>query len=275
MHASKRLSKPDTIPKNSKLPFSDSLRFGCEFEFYLQKNKLKKDLEKSLLQITGSDILINYINQPKEEDNNECLCLKTDTSLDVGGLEISVPISSYETILYYMREISLIIIEYGSTGYDTGFHIHISCELHNKSEDYNEMDFFAFLLLIEEQGLLTSWEGRNRFCLNPMEILNNLSQKEAKELKNSKGRIWSIERRGKAHVEIRTMGGPYYQNKIPLIEQELEKYIEIFKKTLSGSNLMKDSKYIELLKKHKVKLKDTSAEKLERYQDFIASILPI
>ncbi|MEA3523461.1 MAG: hypothetical protein U9R50_10870, partial [Campylobacterota bacterium] len=212
---SKRIKKKEIVPPKSQITYPDNFRFGCEFEFYINGENYDNIVEE-LQIISGSDILINLKEIPKEKDSHNCLCLKYDSSLGGSGVEISIPICSYDTLSYYIDHVLYIIDQYGSTNEDTGFHIHISLD------EEIEMDFYAFILLCSEAKLLNNWGERNQYSINPMEILNFLNEQEAKELKNRKGRVWSIERRGKAHVEIRTIGGLFYHTKTTKIYKELD-----------------------------------------------------
>jgi hypothetical protein len=263
---SKRVVKRKNPSPKSVISFPDSLRFGCEFEFYITGNNCDNIIEE-LEAISGSDILINLDEIPCEADAHNCLCLKFDSSLGSSGIEISTPICSYDTLLYYIGHISYIIEEYGTTNAETGFHIHISVD------EEIEMDFYAFLLICHNQNLLNNWGERNGYSLNPMEILNYLDEEDARKLKNKKGRVWSIERRGKAHIEVRTMGGMGYHNQTPKIVKELNSFISIFEKTLD--DMRNDEEYKVILKEHIIKLGQTSKDKTKRFQDFIRTINPI
>ena len=263
----KRILKRDTVPARSEISYPDNFRFGCEFEFYISGNNSEL-IVKELERISGSDILINLDEIPKEKDIHECLCLKFDSSLGSTGVEISVPICSHDTLCYYIGHILYIIEEFGTTNEDTGFHIHIST-----TEEKEEMDFYAFILLCNEADLLNNWGNRNQYSLNPMEILNFLNEQEAKKLKNKKGRVWSIERRGQVHVEIRTMGGLFYHTKVEQIYRELDMFIDIFKQSIA--NVKENTHYKQVLKQHLQILENTDKKRTKRFQDFIATINPI
>ena len=260
-----RILKKSIVPARSKISYPDTLRFGCEFEFY--RNSGYEEIVEYLKNISGSDILINREEVPKETDRHHCLCLKYDSSLGGSGIEISVPICSYDTLCYYIGHISYLIEEYGTTNEDTGFHIHISIE------EEQEMDFYAFVLLCSEADLLNNWGDRNQYSLNPMEILNFLNEKDARALKNKKGRVWSIERRGVSHVEVRTIGGVSYHSKVEKIYEELDAFIDIFEQSIA--DVKKNDTYKILLEKHLQILKKTSEKKTKKFQDFIATINPI
>ncbi len=262
----KRIYKKEKVRSKSEITYPDIFRFGCEFEFYMNENQYDNIVDY-LEYISGSDILINLEEIPQENDRNECLCLKYDSSLGSSGVEISTPICSYDTLNYYIGHISYIIDEYGTTNEDTGFHIHISVD------DNIQMDFYAFILLCNDNGLLNNWGDRNKYSLNPMEILNSLKAKDAKEVKDRKGRVWSIERRGLAHIEVRTMGGTYYHKQVVKIIKELDIFIELFK--VSISSVTENLEYIAIYKKHHKVLLETNVSKTKRFRDFISTIDPI
>ncbi len=129
------------------------------------------------------------------------------------------------------------------------------------------------ILLCNEADLLNNWGQRNQYSINPMEILNFLNEEEARALKNQKGRIWSIERRGLSHVEIRTIGGLSYHTKTTKIYEEVDTFIEIFKQSIT--NIKEDPHYKIVLQKHLKILGDTNTKKTKKFQDFIATINPI
>ncbi|PCI30167.1 MAG: hypothetical protein COB67_02460 [SAR324 cluster bacterium] len=268
MEITKRIPKPANVKPAAISTYNDKFRFGCEFEFYFH-NSSTEALIDDLLSISGADLLINLKKVPDDEDKNHCLCLKYDSSLGGAGVEVSVPICSYDVLSHYIGYISYFIDKHeATTNEDTGFHIHISLD-----DEDAEVDFYAFMLLCDEASLMDNWGDRNRYSLNPMEILNNLPQEEAEELKNRKGRIWRIERRGKAHVEIRTIGGLFYHKKIPQIYKEIEEFKTIFERC---TNSMKDDKkYVELLIEHKKIINSVDEDKRSRYFEFISSITPL
>ncbi len=53
-----RIPKKKTIHPKSEIIFSNNIRLGCEFEFYINGNSYD-DIVKELERISGSDILIN------------------------------------------------------------------------------------------------------------------------------------------------------------------------------------------------------------------------
>jgi len=242
---------------------SDDLEFGCEFEFYTSE-QFEEDLFEDLRSITNANLLVNRKSIPIQDDRHYCMNYKPDNSLTgYCGREISVPICSIEELKHYIIEINKILNEYGSTNEDTGFHIHISTK--NKSLD---IDFYAFMLLCEEASLLSNWGSRNRYSLNVMDVLGVFDMKEAKELKEKKGRIWSLEKRKENHIEIRTIGGTNYHKQTNKILEELEMFTNIFRRIL----LQPDIEYKELLKAHKIKLEKISEDKKEDFYKIIGGL---
>ena len=242
---------------------SDNIEFGCEFEFYTSE-QFEEDLIEDLRSITNANLLVNRKSIPIQEDRHLCMNYKPDNSLEgYCGREISVPICSIEELKHYIIEISKILNEYSSTNEDTGFHIHISTQ--DKSLN---IDFYAFMLLCEEASLLSNWGKRNAYSLNVMDVLGVFDMKEAKELKEKKGRIWSLEKREAHHIEIRTIGGTDYHKQTKKILEELEIFTNIFRRIL----LLPDDEYKELLKAHKTKLKGISEDKKEDFYKIIGGL---
>jgi len=165
------------------------LKFGCEFEFY-PNTMLEDEIIDALSNILKDGIELKQ-NLISNDDNN--MNYKNEPSLSaMGGKEITTPISSYQDLKSYIIAITKIIDQNGETNEDTGFHIHISTIDENK-----EVDFYKFMLLCDEASLLQNWGNRNAYCLNVMEVLTVLDMKEAKKLKNKKGRVWNLEKKKK------------------------------------------------------------------------------
>lgn len=241
----------------------DDLEFGCEFEFYTSQ-QFEKYLLDDLRNITNADLLVNRKSIPIQDDRHFCMNYKLDNSL-IGhcGREISVPICSIEELKHYIIEISKILKDHGSTNEETGFHIHISTKDKNVT-----VDFYAFMLLCEEAKLLSNWGSRNAYSLNVMDVLGVFDMKEAKELKEKKGRIWSLEKRGTHHIEVRTIGGTNYHTKTEKILKELENFTNIFRRII----LSPDEEYKKLLKMHKTKLKKISGDKKKDFYKIVGKL---
>lgn len=166
----------------------------------------------------------------------------------------------------YISQITNIIDQNGSTNESTGFHIHIST-----IDENMEVDFYKFMLLCNEAALLNNWGNRNAFCLNVMDVLTVLDMKEAKKLKNKKGRVWNLEKRRENsrtnHIEIRTIGGTSYQRKYEQILNELDKFIEIFNRSIKNEN--KDEEYKAILQKHIKILESSSPKRRDKFLQLI------
>jgi len=115
-----------------------NLKFGCEFEFY-PNIMLEDEIIDSLKNILKDGIELK-INLQSNDDSN--MNYKIEPSLSAkGGKEITTPICSYEDLRFYIKSISNIVNDTGTTNEDTGFHIHISTINENM-----EVDFYKFIL---------------------------------------------------------------------------------------------------------------------------------
>jgi len=241
----------------------DELRFGCEFEFY-PNTMLEEEMTDDLSAILKPGIKLKK-DLPNNDDNH--MNYKKEPSLSAtGGKEITVPICSYNELKDYIINISKIINEYASTNEATGFHIHISTV-----DESIEIDFYKFMLLCDEAKLLNNWGKRNSFCLNVMDILTILDLEDAKKAKNKKGRVWNLEKRKEKgqtnHVEIRTIGGTNYQQKVEQILIELDQFIKIFQRSLKNANI--DEEYKALFIKHYEIVKSAQKERREKFLQLI------
>lgn len=246
----------------------DNLKFGCEFEFY-PNLMLEEELIDSLKSLLTGNIKLK-INLPVNDDSN--MNYKDELSLSsFGGKEITTPICSYEELKLYIIAISKIIDNNGSTNEDTGFHIHISTV-----DDNIEVDFYKFMLLCDNNLLLKNWGNRNSYCLNVMDILTTLNMDEAKEVKNKKNksrkaRIWNLEKRAENnttnHIEIRTIGGTNYQKEFVKMINELDKFIEIFNRSIKNND--KDEEYKIILAEHINIIKSASKKRRNKFLQII------
>ena len=103
-----------------KTKSSNTYQYGCEFEFYIDTTLYDfesaiQEITKEMHQLTSANILVDLTSLPKEKDNNECLQIKPDLSLDTNGIEISVPIISESGIVHFIKNICPIIEKYGYT----------------------------------------------------------------------------------------------------------------------------------------------------------------
>jgi hypothetical protein len=229
--------------------------FGCEFEFYPKSGVKIDEIITKLYEYSKTDLLVNEISVPSCKDSSKCMQLKPDNSLDDNGLEISIPISSYNSLLDYIKKINNLIFQFGYTNDDTGLHIHIS----TRKKDGINFNFYKFALLCNEAKLLDSWYSRNGYCLNVMEVINYNNKKDAKRLKKKKGRVWNLELIEKNRIEIRTIGGKDYHLKTDKIIKEVENFRDIFIETIKKDN----KEFVELKKRHLEMVKRaTDAQKI-------------
>ena len=243
------------------IPQEDDLcRYGCEFEFYVDTGKyLYADvidaLTKALYKLTSSDILVDEISIPHAADKNHCMQIKPDISLEDHGLEISVPISTKEGILHYVQTILSLIERYGYTNEETGFHIHMS------TLDSSHIDFYRFMLLCDDAGLLSAWKPRIGYSQNVMDILSSHTKQEARIIKTKKGTIWNLERIDSHHIEIKSIGGDDYHKNPTQIIEEFEIYADYFTEALGKTTLQ----HKVLLENHKKVLDSLDKETKGRF----------
>jgi len=246
----------------------DNLKFGCEFEFY-PNLMLEEEMIDSLECLLTNNIKLK-INLPLNDDDN--MNYKDEPSLSsYGGKEITTPICSYEELKSYIIAVSKIIDINGTTNEDTGFHIHISTVDNNL-----EVDFYKFMLLCDNESLLNNWGDRNSYCLNVMDILTTLNMNEAQKVKNKKSkkqkaRIWNLEKRAENnitnHIEIRTIGGTNYQKESTKIINELDKFIEIFMRSIKNNDI--DEEYKIILERHVNIVKSATEERTNKFLKII------
>lgn len=243
--------------KDSINSVDEEYLFGCEFEFYPNREFEIDTFIKELFYISEVDLLVNELTIPKCKDSENCMHLKKDLSLDDEGFEISTPKTSYHKLVIYIEKISFLIKKYGYTNADTGFHIHISIA---KKSGVN-LDFHKFALLCDENGLLRIWESRNEHCRNVMDIISSHTKNDSRRIKNKKGKVWNLEKIANNRVEIRTMGGVDYHLKIEQILEELNRFFEVFKETLSRDS----EEYIKLRDAHIKRVKSLPKEQISEF----------
>lgn len=246
---------PSFTPKEN-----DLYRYGCEFEFYIDTEQylyadVINTLTKALYELTSADILVDEISIPHAADKNHCMQIKPDISLEDHGLEISVPISTKEGILHYIQTILPLIERYGYTNEKTGFHIHMST-LGN-----SHIDFYRFMLLCDEAGLLSAWKPRIGYSQNVMDILSSHTKQEARIIKTKKGTIWNLERIDSHHIEIKSIGGDNYNKEAERIMKEFEIYADYFTEALGKTTLQ----HKVVLENHKKVLDSLDKETKRRF----------
>lgn len=233
-------------------------QYGCEFELYIDETKYDfkqviQEIRESLYNITNVDILEDLNSLPRCEDKDYCMQIKSDSSLGNFGIEISIPITSKKGIEHYINEICPLISKYGYTNSDTGFHIHIS----TIEKSGININFYKFMLLCENEGLLSNWETRDGYSHNVMDILNKYQKNEARKIKTKKGTIWNLEKESPNHVEIKTIGGIDYHKDTQRLIDEFHQYANLFDQTLQSDT----EAYKELLRKHKEQVEKADKKK--------------
>ncbi len=257
----KRYQGNGSCKYQSFTPKEDDLcRYGCEFEFYIDTEQyLFSDvigtLTKALYELTSADILVDEISIPHAADKNHCMQIKPDISLEDHGVEISVPISTKEGILHYIQKILPLIEQYGYTNEETGFHIHMS------TIGSSHIDFYRFMLLCDDAGLLSAWKPRIGYSQNVMDVLASHTKQEARIIKTKKGTIWNLERIDPHHIEVKSIGGDDYHKETERIIREFENYADYFSQALGEMT----EEHKRLLENHKQMLDSLDKEAKGRF----------
>ena len=259
---------PNFTPKED-----DLCQYGCEFEFYINTDRYSyseaiESLTRDLHRLTHTDILVDEVSIPNADDRNSCMQIKPDISLQDHGLEISIPISTKEGIIHFIKTITPLIEKYGYTNEETGFHIHIS----TLQNDGKHIDFYRFMLLCDSTDLLSSWKPREGYSQNVMDILSSHTKREARVIKTKKGTIWNLERIDTHHIEIKSIGGMNYHKEPDRIIKEFKSYADYFNEAVGE---MTDI-HKELLLVHKQKVDAASKEVKSNFVSALseAGILP-
>ena len=240
---------------------ADKYQYGCEFEFYIDTkvhdfNSTIDSITKEIYEITNVEILVDTVNLPRDDDKNNCMQIKPDISLEDNGIEVSVPITTVEGIKHYIKKICPIINKYGYTSEETGFHIHIS----TTERDGINFNFYKFMLLCDKAGLLSSWKPRIGYSQNVMDILSSYTKQDSRKIKTKKGTVWNVEKIEPNHVEVKSIGGDAYHQKIDTMLHEFSEYSRYFEKTLQQDTDEDKQMYIEHKKQVEKLSKVASAE---------------
>lgn len=235
-------------------------QYGCEIEFYVDTDRYTVEdaaemILGKLIALSAADTLVDLLCIPTDDDRHNCFMLKPDQSLKSNGLEISTPIASKDAIIRFMKEIFSLIEKVGYTNEDTGLHFHISTIEKNGVN----INFYEYMLICHEEGLLNTWGPRNSYSKNVMEILSRYDKSKSRKIKNKKDGEWSLEKKSNNHVEIRTIGGDYYHTKIEQVIQDFEKYSELFELVHKREDL---DRLQAAVKKHKEMVKQAETVKL-------------
>jgi len=240
---------------------TDTYQYGCEFEFYIDTkvhdfNSSIDSITKEIYALTNAEILVDTVNLPIETDKNNCIQIKPDISLEDNGIGISVPITTASGIKHYIETICPIINKYGYTNKETGFHIHIS----TTTRDGINFNFYKFMLLCDRAGLLSSWEARVGYSQNVMDILSSNTKQASRKIKTKKGTVWNVEKIEPNHVEVKSIGGDAYHQKIATMLKEFSDYSRYFEETLQQDTDEHKQMYIEHKKQVEKLSKVASAE---------------
>ncbi|MBN2896786.1 MAG: hypothetical protein JXK05_12940 [Campylobacterales bacterium] len=214
---------------NHKIQAGDIYQFGCELEFYIDTDRHKfteavDAIRCAVAEITDVDILVDLTYLPDEPDRYQCIQIKPDNSLDGHGIEINTPITSRQGIKHYLTHLLPLIEQYGYTNADTGLHFHIS----TVQTDGVNLNFYLYMLMCHERGLLSSWAPRTGYSHNVMDILLKHTKAEARTKKTEKGTVWNLEKIAPNRIEIKTIGGTNYHQNAARIIGEFEEYAGLF-----------------------------------------------
>lgn len=235
--------------KNLKVKETDLYQFGCEFEFYIDTTKYNlkdavEQIENRIEVFTDTDILVDLVSLPVNEDKNYCVQIKPDQSLKDNGIEISIPITTQDGVKHYIKNILPIIEKFGYTNEDTGLHFHISTVKQN-GVNFN---FYLYMLMCHDKDLLSSWLPRSGYSQNVMDILSKNTKAKSRVIKNKKGTISNLEKIESNHIEIKAIGGVDYHKDIDKILTEFDMYVEYFDSVFKDT----DSEYRKsLINEHK------------------------
>lgn len=214
----------------------EGYRYGLEFEFYLNTSGMDyyaaiDQLRDQLAEITRADILVDLVSVPEDVDAKYCMVIKQDQSLGDNSVEVSVPICSLAGVRHYTEHIFGIISSNShSTEADCGFHIHISTTRQSGAN----VNFYNFMLLCDDYGLLRKWDVRQGFSHNVVDVLRGRKPAEARKIKNNVGAVWNLEKKSSSHVEIRTIGGVGYALRPDEVLEDINLYAESFRIANTG-----------------------------------------
>lgn len=246
----------------------DTYQFGCEFEFYIDTDKFGyaetiEKLKDEIYSFSNVDILVDTTFLPKNKDKNQCIQIKPDQSLKDHGIEVSIPITSLNGVKHYIEKILPLIDKYGFTNKETGLHFHIS----TIKKDGVNFNFYVYMLMCHDKGLLSSWKPRIGYSQNVMDILLNNSKSDSRKIKTKKGTIWNLERLDSNHIEIKTIGGDDYHKQIDKILSEFDLYADCFNSVLNNTNTQYRTK---LIGEHRKIVEEKDKETVARYQSAIS-----
>lgn len=241
---------------------TESYQYGCEFEFYIDTDKYAYEeailkITKELHLLSHADILVDTFALPMAKDKDFCLQVKPDNSLKSNGIEISIPISTADGIIHFIKTISPLIERYGYTNEETGLHIHIS----SIKKDGVNFNFYKYMLICENANLLSSWKTRVGYSQNVMDILSVNNKLKSKQIKSKKGTVWNLEKIENNHVEIKTIGGNNYHHFVSKLISEFKEYSKYFHETLQRDTI----EHKELFRNHLAMVKSVGNQVQSRF----------
>ena len=246
---------------------TDKCQYGCEFEFYIDTKQHDfhttiDSIVQKIYEASDVDILVDTVSLPTDRDKNNCIQIKPDISLEDNGIEISVPITTALGIEHYISTICPIIDKYGYTNEETGFHIHIS----TTKKDGVNFNFYKFMLLCDRAGLLSSWEARIGYSQNVMDILSSYTKQASRKIKTKKGTVWNVEKIEANHVEVKSIGGNGYHQKMDMMIKEFLEYSRYFEETLQKDT----DEHKKMYKEHKKQVEKLSKVASAEFADALS-----
>jgi hypothetical protein len=101
------------------------------------------------------------------------------------------------------------------------------------------------MLLCDRAGLLSSWEPRIGYSQNVMDILSSYTNQTSRKIKTKKGTVWNVEKTEPNHVEVKSIGGNQYHQKIATMILEFSQYCKYFEETLQQDTDEHKQMYVE------------------------------
>ena len=93
-----------------------------------------------------------------------------------------------------------------------------------------------------------------------MDILSSYTKQASRKIKTKKGTVWNVEKIEANHVEIKSIGGNSYHQKIDIMLNEFSDYCRYFEETLQKDTDEDKQMYIEHKKQVQKLSKVASAE---------------
>jgi hypothetical protein len=251
----------------------EDVSVGYEFEFYINghdestRKYMFESLVKEMAEYSFHDIGINMDNVPSQKDYTKWT-ITIDESLEARpfGVEIITPKIPFSFSKYYLKKTFEAIEKYGGTDADCGFHIHMSIP--------KAIDPVKYLLFVESNTKILTWEQRGRYAKNIFSILHATKEDVFRRDGISLGKYWNINFvdmvKNYSHVEIRAMGGKDYHNIKDEIIAEAENFAEVL--LIAGGELSFQKEYqslFELYSKNNLGLNGISLSEIIKKAKFL------